>query len=160
MRQPDTIWCLDTSAFVNPWNKTYPPDIAPGYWTGIVRLLQDDRLAISEEVRGEIEQVEDELLLWVKANITYWYPLTDEVQSVVTEVMASHPKLVDARKGRSRADPFVIATAAAANATVVTTEEYGTPKKPKVPLVCDAYDIQCVGLLDFIRAANIRIGER
>jgi hypothetical protein len=154
-----TVWCLDTSAFVNPWNKIYPPDIAPGYWAALIRLLTEHRLVVSEEVRREIEQVDDQLLRWVKANIMYWYPITDEVQRVVSEVMASHPKLVDARKGRSRADPFVIGTAAAAQATLVTTEEFGTPKKPKVPFVCHAYGIPCVGLLDFIRAERIRIGE-
>jgi hypothetical protein len=154
-----TVWCLDTSAFVNPWNKTYPPDIAPGYWSALTRLLGEHRLVASEEVRREIEQVEDDLLHWVKTHITYWYPLTDAVQGMVTNVMASHPKLVDARKGRSRADPFVIGTAVAAGATIVTTEEYGTPKKPKVPMVCDAYEIPCVGVLDFIRAERIRIGD-
>jgi hypothetical protein len=158
LTEPGTVWCLDTSALVNPWNKIYPPDIAPGYWAALIQLFRRHRLVISEEVRGELEQIEDELLAWAKANITYWYPLTDDVQAVVTAVMASHPRLVDARTGRSRADPFVIGTAAAAGATVVTTEEYGTPNKPKVPLVCDAYDIPCVGLLDFIRREGIRIG--
>ena len=158
MNELGTVWCLDTSAFVNPWKKTYPPDIAPGYWDALVRLLAQHRLVASEEVRCEIELIDDDLLVWTKTNITYWYPITDDVQRVVTDVMASHPKLVDARKGRSRADPFVIGTAGATGATVVTTEEYGTPGKPKIPLVCDAYDIGCMGVLEFIRAEGIRIG--
>jgi hypothetical protein len=158
LRDPRTVWCLDTSALVNPWNKTYPPDVAPGYWEGLVRILAENRLVASEEVRNEIEQVADDLLAWTKANITYWYPITDAVQNIVRRVMASHPKLVDARKGRSRADPFVIGSAAAAGATVVTTEEHGTVGKPKIPYVCEAYKIRSVTVLEFIRAEAIPLG--
>jgi Domain of unknown function (DUF4411) len=49
--------------------------------------------------------------------------------------MTAYPRLVDTSKGRSGADPFVIALAAAANPIMtVVTEEH--PGKTKIPDVC------------------------
>ena len=63
--------------------------------------------------------------------------------------MASYPRLVDTVKGRSGADPFVIALAATTNPhmVVVTEEQIG---KTRIPDVCAAEKIQCCGLADLI----------
>ena len=152
------LWCPDTSAFVNPWNKWYPPDVAPGYWSALEDLARSHRLQATEEVREELEKVEDDLYAWAKARIA-WFPLTDDVQRVVTEIMTRHGRLVDTRKNRSRADPFVIATAAVTGAIVITTEEHGTAAKPKIPYVCGELAVPCVTVLEFIRAERIQLGR-
>lgn len=151
------IWCPDTSAFVNPWNKWYPPDVAPGYWSRLEELARSDRLRVTEEVRDELEKVEDDLHAWARARLD-WFPLTDDVQRVVTEIMTRYGRLVDTRKNRSRADPFVIATASVTGATVITTEEHGTSTKPKIPYVCGELGVACVNVLEFIRTERIPLG--
>jgi len=151
------LWCPDTSAFVNPWNKWYPPDVAPGYWSRHEELARSDRLRVSEEVREELEKVEDDLYAWAKASLD-WFPLTEDVQRLVAEIMARYGRLVDTRKNRSRADPFVIATAAVTDAIVITTEEHGTAAKPKIPYVCGELGVPCVNVLEFIRAERIQLG--
>lgn len=74
---------------------------------------------------------------------------------MVTEIMARWGRLVDSRKLRSRADPFVIATAKVVGATVVTSEGYGTENKPQIPFVCAQLDVQCVDIFEFVRLAGI-----
>jgi len=152
------VFCLDTSALINPWNIFYAPDVAPGYWSGIGRLLADARVVLSEEVREEIEKVDDGLRAWARSNVPRWHPLTDDVQEVVTQVMAAYPRLVDNRSNRSRADPFVIATAKVLAATVVTTEGPGSENRPTIPFVCSRMNVDCIGVLPFVREAGIRLG--
>lgn len=148
-------WCLDTSAFINPWRGYYAPDLAPGYWRTLPEMVIRGRAVVSEEVRQEIERADDGLWSWAQENISSWHPLTDEVQAVVTEIMSRWGRLVDSRKLRSRADPFVIATAKVTGATVVTSEGYGTENKPQIPFVCSQLDVQCVDIFEFVRLARI-----
>ena len=62
--------------------------------------------------------------------------------------MRAYPRLVDTVKGRSGADPSVIALAAAAKPRmVVVTEEH--PGKIKIPDVCNS-EIDHCGLADLI----------
>ena len=67
-------------------------------------------------------------------------------------LLRKYPRLVDTRKGRSGADPFVIGLAQMHNPslTVVTEEKGGTADKPHIPYVCQEEDIRCVSLLDLI----------
>ena len=79
-------------------------------------------------------------------------PIDEPIQVEVSEILRAHPRLVDQRRGRSRADPFVIALAKTKAATVVTGEQRSQkPGVPKIPDVCDALSIRSVGLLDFFR---------
>jgi hypothetical protein len=55
-------------------------------------------------------------------------------------------------KGRTQADPFVIAQAMAGCHTVVTEERAeGTNNRPRIPNVCAAKDVACINLLGMIR---------
>lgn len=151
----DRGWCLDTSAFINPWKGYYAPDLAPGYWRSLPEMVLRGHAVVSEEVREEIERADDSLWSWAQTNIASWHPLTDEVQAAVTEIMGRWGRLVDSRKLRSRADPFVIATAKVVGATVVTSESRGTEDKPRIPYVCDQLGVPCVDIFEFVRLAKI-----
>ena len=151
----DRGWCLDTSAFINPWKGYYAPDLAPGYWRSLPEMVLRGHAVVSEEVREEIERADDSLWSWAQTNISSWHPLTDEVQAEDTEIMARWGRLVDSRKLRSRADPFVIATAKVVGASVVTSEGRGTEDKPRIPYVCDQLGVPCVDIFEFVRLAKI-----
>jgi hypothetical protein len=78
--------------------------------------------------------------------------MTDEVQDAVSEVLTRFPKLVDTRKSRSAADPFVIALAKVASCTVVSGEgPSGSALRPHIPDVCKAFQIPCIQVVDLIR---------
>jgi hypothetical protein len=75
------------------------------------------------------------------------------MQGLVAQIMRDHPKLVDTTKGRSGADPFVIALAATVDPkmTVITEE---TPGKERIPDVCLAQKIDYCGFADLIEKEN------
>jgi hypothetical protein len=59
-----------------------------------------------------LEKKDDELFDWCQGRKeTLVRELDDETQGIVKEILRDHPRLVDTVKGRSGADPFVIALA-------------------------------------------------
>lgn len=149
------IYCLDTSALINPWNRYYGMDVAPGYWRDIERLVAEGRVVISEEVRDEVRAQRDGLTDWSK-HITDWYPLSDDVQDHLTRVMARWGHMVRLGK-RNRADPVVIATAWALGATVVTEEGPGSEAKPSIPYICGHIGLRPLSVHAFVREAGITL---
>ena len=151
-------YCVDTSAFLDAWVRWYPQELFPSLWTRVDDLIENDRLISSEEVLQGIERKEgDSLYEWAKERQSIFLPLDAEVQRHVNTVMASHPRLVDGRTGKSYADPFVIATALPRKSVVVTGEKAtGSLDRPKIPDVCKALKIQCIGFTDLIRQERWR----
>ncbi len=156
MSSSDQRFCLDTSAFINPWRKMWPPDLAPRYWENLAVLATSGRVVVSEEVREELVYKDDELARWAVAQIPAWHPLTDEVQAMVRDIMGRWGRLVDSKR-RGSADPFVIATAMITRSVVVTDEGPGEERSPRIPYVCSQLHVPCIGLLEFVRAAGIRL---
>jgi hypothetical protein len=84
--------------------------------------------------------------------------IDEDTQNHVTRIMRNHPRLVDTVKGRSGADPFVIALAATTNPSmVVVTEEFAG--KTRIPDVCLAERIDCCRLPDLIEREDWKFGK-
>lgn len=99
----------------------------------------------AEEVRVEITKKDDSLLKWAKKQRGLFVDLDVPQQTAVAEVLAQFPRLIDTRKGRSGADPFVIALARTRDAVVATGEnDDGSPDKPKIPTVCRHFGIRAI----------------
>jgi len=84
----------------------------------------------------------------------------DDLQIRVAEIMGRYPRLVDTRKNRSTADPFVIAVASLNDPNfVVVTQEGPTNNiaKPKIPDVCAAEGLGCISILDLIVREDWRV---
>lgn len=149
MMSPST-YCVDTSALLDGRSRYYPPQIFPALWDKIEVLIAEGRFVIPEEVLAEIIKKDDETAAWVKRHPEIVTPL-DRVQEAECKlVLRDFPRLVDTRKGRSIADPFVIALAKARKLVVVTGESIGTIEKPKIPIVCDHYHIEWITFLDIV----------
>lgn len=85
--------------------------------------------------------------------------LGDEIQIEAAKVLAQFPRLVGQKKLRTSADPFVIALARVEGLKIVTDEKpTGSPDRPNIPDVCAAMGMNCVGLLEVIRAERWVIG--
>lgn len=85
-------------------------------------------------------------------------PLDEKIQEVVTGILRDYPRLVDTRKSRSGADPFVIALGQIEGRAVVTYE--GATNKidrPNIPDVCEALSIPCVTFIEMARQQGWRI---
>lgn len=146
-------YSIDTSALIHGWVRAYPPDVIPALWDRLDGLINDGRLLASKEVLLELEKKADDLHAWCKERDAMFVEIDDAIQVHMARVMGTYPKLVDTAKGKSGADPFVVALAMAHNPTltVVTEEKGGSEGSPKIPYVCQQEDIRSISLLQFIR---------
>ena len=150
-------YSADTSAFIQPWRKYYPIDVFPSFWDMMDSLIGRGDLVAIDEVLVELEKKDDEVLQWVRRRNELIVPISDSIQYAVRQVLREHPRLVDTRRNRSGADPFVIALAMVEGLTVVTDEQpTGSADRPKIPDVCNHLGVHWVGIIDLIRAEGRR----
>jgi hypothetical protein len=146
-----TIYCVDTSGWLDGWVRDYPPDVFPSVWEKLSDCIASGTIKCSEEVYVELDKKDDEIHKWIMARKTVLVPIDEAIQRVVSELLAAHPRLVDTHRNRSQADPFVIATAQVLGAVVVTGEKRGKLDSPKIPDVCEIRNIRCITFLDMLR---------
>lgn len=144
-------YSFDTSGLLDGWRRYYPVATFPTIWENVESLIAAGRGVASDEVLHELEAKDDDLLEWARQQDRLFVPATDDIQVVVRRIMEEHGGLVDPQRGRSQADPFVIAVAAVHGAAVVTGEmPTRNPANPKIPDVCGAMGIECVSFLDLL----------
>ena len=153
------IFCLDTNIFIQAWNGYYAIDFFPDYWDSLDQLAQQGVVFATEEVKREIEDTDDELKKWISSKEYFFKPIDDAVQECLIEVFKDphHRRLIDSVKGRSKADPWVIAHAMAEDAVVVTKEEYAPPEtaRIRIPNVCDDLGIEWINDYELIRQLGL-----
>jgi hypothetical protein len=153
------VYSIDSSALIHGWRRIYRPKNFGLVWDHFDVLIDQGRLRASVEVYNELEKKDDELFNWCKDRKEKMFVELDAtIQGHVTNIMTKYPRLVDTVRGRSGADPFVIALAATTNpCMVVVTEE--TPGKTRIPDVCQGENIQCCGLADMIEREEWTFGR-
>jgi hypothetical protein len=146
-------YSLDSSALIGAWQRRLPPDVVPSFWRRLEVEIQAGRVGCSDEVKREIKAKEDDLLEWVRSQNQLVIPTSPGVVVAVRGILQRFPTLADPESTRNRADPFVIALAQVAHATVVT-EELPSQKASKVsiPDVCRALEVPCTDVYGFVRA--------
>jgi predicted nucleic acid-binding protein len=154
-------YCLDANVLIEPWNSYYSPKICPEYWKLLERLSHAGRIFIPKAVEEEIMRTEDQLAEWIKASGIPIYPIEEAVLSCLTKIYNTdplHERLVDNIKGRSLADPWVIAHAMDQNACVVTKEKKQTARtdRIKIPNVCERMGIRCIDDFQLIEELRIK----
>lgn len=147
---------FDTSAFIEPWTRRYPPDIFPPIWAWLEDCIESRTISAIDEVRLEIYRQEDDLTGWAKTQANLFVPADDAVQTALRQVLADFPNLADHERDRSGADPWVVAHALAGGLSVVTYESMGKQTKPKIPNACKHFGIPCVTLVDVLRQTGFK----
>jgi hypothetical protein len=151
------VFCLDSNVFIHAWNDYYAPDQCPEYWEILDELAKDGRIFCCDEVKREIEKQDDDLWRWLKARPHFVQDVNEEIQRHVRAILKQYPLLVNSRKDRSMADPWVVAHALACGAVVVTKEMPGGGhgKNPKIPDVCNGLKVGWINDFQFNRELNI-----
>lgn len=149
------LYSVDTSSLIDAWTR-FPPDIVVSLWEELIPgLIASGDLRATREVEVELKKRESELAAWAthEDQDKLFLEVDRGVQTNVEKILGSHPNLIDPEGTDSGADPFVIALAMQDEAAVVTQERPAKdPKnKPKIPDVCEAYDIPCFDFLDLVR---------
>ena len=149
-----TTYCIDTSALIHAWRRAYPIRNFPLFWDRIDDLIEAGRLISSIEVLKELGKRDDDLYEWGNKRKDMFFDIEgDDLQIRLTEILERYPRLVDTRKNRSAADPFVIAVASLDGPSfVVVTQEGPTNKidKPHIPDVCATENLECITILELI----------
>jgi hypothetical protein len=149
-------YCVDTSGWLDGWQRHYPPDVFPSMWTKLGICVNSGEILSSEEVYLELKKKSDELHDRIQARKQMLVPLDEPIQLRAASLLNEFPRLVDTLRGRSKADPFVIATAMERGAIVVTGEPLtGKLDKPRIPDVCQVKQIRCITFLQMIRELKL-----
>lgn len=144
--------CFDSSSLIECWSGRYRRTTFTGLWTRIEDTVAAGELCIPEEVLNEVKKKEDGLHAFLKDHKeTIVVPLDEQVMAGTKEVLAEFPRFAGEMRGRNKADPFVIATARARQIIVVTEEgSRGNKNRPKIPLACQHFKVECMTVLDYI----------
>lgn len=149
-------YVFDTNIFINLQRKQ-PIDIYPAVWNKISELMENGTVISSREVYDEIAVGGDDLEKWAKKRKEYFLPSEVNVQQQVRNILKTYRGLVEGGKKKNSADPFVIALAKVIGCKVVT-EEIRTRNmlSPKIPDVCDQFQIECIDFIGFARETKLR----
>lgn len=150
-------YSVDTSALLDAWVRYYPPDVFGTLWERLEGLVGARRLFAVDEVRRELERMDDGLYRWVSERPAMIVALDESLQRAAVPIINNYPSLTRTRSVMSgSADPFVIALAQQRSLTVVTAER-SRPSRPRIPDVCRALGIHCITLVEMFRAESWRV---
>lgn len=150
-------YAVDTCSFTQ-LGRSYPPDVFPGVWEKVEQLISDQAVCSSEEVYHEIVAEDDALADWAKRRQEIFLPTDEDVQHNVKDILQTHSNLLELKKNKSGADPFLIAVAMIHKCAVVTEEKpSGGPERSKIPDVCRAYQIECIKVLEMLKREGLRL---
>ena len=152
-------WCFDTSAFIEPWVRLYPPDMFAPVWDKVEALAEAKVITAPADVLLELEKQKDDLHDWAKARPDLFEAPDREVMEVFTAIVNDHPDFMKINSTKSGADPFVVALAEVKKLTVVTYETMAKKDAaPKIPNVCIARGLQNTAtLVDVLRAGGFKL---
>jgi len=145
-------YSLDSSTIIETWVRGFPPELFPPVWSKLEELIQNEVLRASQEVLIELEKKDDRVYQWAMKQPHMFLPSTVPIQRCVKDILAQYPRLIDTRKNRSGADPFVIAVAMVHGCAVISEETptYST-NRPKIPDVCAGLGIRYLNMLQLFR---------
>src|SRR5262245_53090987 len=104
-------YCVDTSGWLDGWQRHYPPDVFPSLWGKLESLVNSGEILSSEEVYLELKKKSDELHHWIQARKQMLVPLDEPIQFESRGSACGISKTSRYASWAVEADPFVIATA-------------------------------------------------
>jgi hypothetical protein len=151
------LYSIDTCSLTEV-RRVYPKDVFPGVWTLLDHLADLEILIAVEMVSWELEAQDDEVFGWANAHADIFRPLNAAIQNKGREIINLYPTLIDLKKRKTGADPFIIALASIESLAVVTQEKpSGGPNKVKIPDVCRSVGVECIPVLEMLRRAGLRL---
>lgn len=160
------MYLLDANTYIQAKNLHYQMSFCPAYWAWLDQQFEVAALASIRTVYDELCEGDDELSVWAKDRKNHFLAVSqDEVQQKFAEVA----QFVVEQEGKkpefvaeflSKADPWLVASAAVNGGTVVT-HEIPVPDnstKVKIPNICNAFEVPYITtfqLLNRLRAQFI-----
>jgi len=157
------MYLLDANTFIEAKNRFYRQDICPGFWEWLDEITLGDEIKSIEKVYDELAVGNDDLAGWVKArrNEGRFLAVDTDIQNafrrIVADVNAADYRADAQRKFLAGADPWLVATALAHGATVVTHENHEPQVKRRVPLpnVCRRFNVAFTDLFTLLAGQDV-----
>ena len=148
------LYSIDTSALIYASRSPYRMDSFPGFWRKMDELMRNGTLAALTDVKDEILVKDDDLSEWVKERADLFIPPYEEVQNAMIEILREFPNFPHRDARRAETDAAVIALAKANHCSVISQEKGGSEDHPKIPYVCNHFNIRCIDIYDFVAEQN------
>jgi hypothetical protein len=162
---------LDADVLIQSKNGLYSFEIAPPFWSFLDEQAEIGTIRSSTKIYDEIVKREDKgdkLSLWVKHRRTSGMFVEPQrsVQDVYRQIAdytiekysKRQPKVAEFLSG---GDGWIIAHAKTDKGTVVSHESRvdKSSMTPKIPNVCTAFDVPCIGLAALLTTLGFRFGK-
>jgi hypothetical protein len=145
----DLQYIFDSSPLVG-WRRRQPPEIYVKLWDNLEEMLRGGVAGVPAEAVEELKRGTDGLADWVK-DCDAVVQATDRVIDIVGQISKAHPGWV--ADTQNAADPWIVATASATGAAIVTDERRRGPgvRDPNlgIPNVADEWKVECLDLVTF-----------
>ena len=150
-------YVFDTNVFIN-MQRHYPVDVLPSLWEKISAFIEDGLVVSCDEVFDELSIADDAMKEWAKQRKKAFIASGMDVQHLVRTILTTHSELLTGTKKANGADPFVIAHAKLKGRILVSDEtRAGNGQPPKIPNVCEAYGVQVIKFMEFMRREHIQL---
>lgn len=157
-------YLLDANAFIQAKNDYYRFGVCPGFWEWLVEANGDESVFSVEGIQNELTDGEDELATWAEGDGSGLFLPPDaetlrHFGQISQWVVNRDFDEANRQAFLAKADPLLIAHAAAHGGfTVVTQETRGGPgtRRVKIPNVCEAFNVPYMNTFDFLEAAGAR----
>jgi len=156
-------YILDANIFIEAKNRYYAFNLCPGFWDSLLHHNRMGNLESIDRIKEELIEGKDILADWSKkssdlfASTNSKFVLAD--YGSIIRWAQSQERFNDAAKNEFAigVDAWVIAYAKANNALVVTHEVSApnSPKKVKIPDVCNHFNIKHTNTFDMLQKLGI-----
>jgi hypothetical protein len=157
------MYVLDSNVFIDAKNRHYGFDFMPGFWDWIVAQHAAGVLCSIDDVKKELEAIQDDLTTWAKNNSAIFLPIDASVQSSMQQLAAwatGHSGYSGAAASGflGVADYPLVAFAHTYSHTVVTHERSApnSQKKIQIPDACTAFGVPCIDPFTMLRTEKAR----
>lgn len=150
------LFSFDTSGWIDPWRRHQPRDIFESMWERIDDLIEQKAIVSCEMVHDELSRKDDDIYKYTKGKNGLFVPLNDSRQMHVQSILTRFPNWISPNSTKNQADPFTIALAMDMGLTVVAYEKGGSNVGPKIPYVCNSFNVPYLHFVDFLRHIGYR----
>lgn len=147
------IYILDSCFFIDT-NRDHLPIVKyPQFWTWLLNLAEQKKVSIPVQVHEELIHFNDDLAIWMDKNKNTFVNGNNGLSSIVRVMSEGYGSLEGSLLEQLRADPWIIASAAAMSGCVVTSEKGGkhtAPRRKKIISVCDNLGVPHLTITAFL----------
>jgi len=155
---------MDSNTYIQAKNLYYNMEFCPAYWDWLDKQFQAGLVMSIDNVYLELVDSTDKLCEWAKEHKDHFIPVADDATQGKFAEIANYVVSLDNKSEPdianflSKADPWIIAKAAATGGTVVTHEALvpENSRKVKIPNICREFNVEYINTYQLLSKLEAR----